>query len=115
MSLSGALKGIDPLKLLISQETFDAWFKEDLQPKKNIARRVRELILTELPTYLLKARCKDKASGGVKIGGQVWATLRLSYNIDLYNDFDFLTFLEDQKLWTKLDAKIDALGGCSLI
>ena len=94
-------------EILVNQAQFDGWFgpgvPNDTQCK-NVGRRTRDLALTYLPTYLLKAYCRDITNGKTHANGEVF---------DLYKDLYTLAQLEAMNLWTKMDTKIASLGGCS--
>ena len=57
-----------------------------------------------LPTYLLKAYCRDIANGKAHSSGEVY---------DLLKNFYTVPQLESMNLWGKMDNKIASLGGCS--
>jgi hypothetical protein len=92
----------------ITQTTWDNWFGAAVPyatAQANIDRRMGELTVQYLPDYLLWRRCEDirlglsDATSSVYTGSlDRWYTLA-----DLYA----------QNLWTRLDAKIASLGGCS--
>lgn len=98
---------IPDAKLLIDKTTFDSWFEPaNGDHLNNIGRNVIELAVEYLPTYLLKRYCNDKANGKTHANGEVFDTLKKVYTV---------AQLEALDLWTRMDTKITALGGCAAI
>jgi hypothetical protein len=96
-------------ELLIDQATHDAWFGNgvsNMQQLANVGRRTREVAVKYLSDELLRNRCADMTSGSSHAASQVAATLALTFSV---------ADLEAQDLWTKLDAKIANLGGCTKV
>ena len=95
--------------LLISPHTHKLWFGSavsDATKKNNISRRPPQLSIQKLPTYLLAAYCRDKKAGLSHAKGEVFDNMQSAYS---------LTVLEGLNLWGKLEAKVQSLGGCSMI
>ena len=94
-------------EILISQAQFDAWFGAGVSAEnqcKNVGRRPLELSLTYLPSYLLKAYCRDMAHGKNHANGEVF---------DMFKDLYTVAQLEAMNLWGKMDNRIASLGGCN--
>ena len=105
--LTRALPPIPPGEILTEAAAFDAWFGPTVSATArddNIGRRVRELALVYLPSYLLRAYCGDRAAGKAHGTGQVFEIFKRNYT---------LAELEAQNLWTRMDAKIAGFGGCA--
>jgi hypothetical protein len=107
--LTKATPPVPAAELLIDQAQFDAWFGAGIsaaEKRKNVGRRPRDLALTYLPNYLLRAYCSDIANQKGHGNGQVFDILSPNYTVPQ---------LQAQSLWTRMDAKIEALGGCPQI
>lgn len=107
--LSKATPPFPARELLIDQATRDAFFGNGVsstQQNANIGRRTRELGLKYLANELLRNRCKDIADNKSHAASDVLKSLQPNFT---------LADLEAQDLWTKLDAKIAGLGGCTMI
>ena len=96
-------------ELFIDQATYDAWFGPGVslpQGKSNVSRRVSDLAIKYLPRTLLVPRCRDIREGRSHSNSHVIAWIPpLHYS---------LQELEAIKLWDRIDAKIDRLGGCPI-
>ena len=94
-------------KLLIDQAKFTAWFGPAVpDPLPNVARQTRELAVEYLPNYLLHKYCDDQTGGKTHATGEVLNTLKPNFSV---------AQLEAQTLWTRMDTKIAAMGGCALV
>jgi hypothetical protein len=95
-------------ELLIDHSTFDAWFgpgvSEDAR-EKHVGKRVQQLAIDHLPAPMLQDYCTDKAAGASHADGAVKA------NMPAYT----VAELESHHLWSRLEAKVASLGGCSQI
>lgn len=92
-------------KLLIDQTTFTNWFEPAGDDHlNNIGRNVVEQAVVYLPNYLLKRYCEDKANGKTHANGKVFDNLKNVYTV---------AQLEALTLWTRMDTKIAAMGGCA--
>jgi len=103
--------------LAISAQQFNTWFGPiTCQPGavvctagpnalNNVGRQSYELALTALSGYLLGAYCRDLADGLTHQNGRV-AT-------QLYNRWYAFTDLEALSLYTRMDQKLAATGGCA--
>jgi hypothetical protein len=86
----------------IDQTKFGAGVS-DAAKLANVGRRTRELAVTYLPNYLLRAYCHDQSVGAAHGAGQVFDIFTLNYTV---------AELEAANLWTQMDAKIAGFGGC---
>ena len=110
-SLARAKPPIPAGGLLIDAATFDAWFGATVPSSKvcdNIGRRVRELAVQYLPNELLRLHCADLAAGRSHAQSDVYTQTGL-------NRDSTVSDLEAAGLWTRMDAKIAAFGGCGQI
>lgn len=92
--------------LLVDQGQFDGW----LGDCKNVGIRPYELVVERLPDALLKEYCSDLEAGRGHADGNV-----LNGGPYLYGglqDHYTVQELEAANLWGRLDAKVQALGGC---
>jgi hypothetical protein len=95
--------------LLINQATFDEWFgptAAESDKTKNVGRKPIELGVRNLPNYLLYKYCRDQAAGHTHAHGEVASILQDAFTV---------AQLEAANLWERMDAAIDAAGGCSNI
>jgi hypothetical protein len=95
-------------ELLIDESTFDAWFGSGVSEaarKKHVGKRVQQLAIEHLPTPMMQDYCNDKATGATHADGAVKANL-LAYTV---------AELESHHLWSRLEAKVASLGGCSQV
>ena len=96
-------------ELFIDQATYDAWFGPGVslpQGKSNVSRRASDLAIKYLPRTLLVPRCRDIREGRSHSNSHVIAWIPpLHYSVQE---------LEAIKLWDRIDAKIDELGGCPI-
>jgi hypothetical protein len=95
--------------LLIGETTHKAWFGSAVSAttqSNNVSRRPAQLSLQRLPMYLLAAYCRDKQAGKTHGKGEVFGFVQPAYSLKALEDFD---------LWTKLEAKLQSLGGCGQI
>jgi len=96
-------------RLPIDQTTFDAWFGPsvpDSDKANNVGRKTAELGVEYLCNYLLVRRCSDIFSGASHEESEVYKALSRCYTVQQ---------LEAMDLWTNLDNKITAKGGCQNI
>lgn len=109
-ALSKATPAFAASNLLTVESSYQSWFGagvSDQEKCENVGRRTRELALTYLPDYLLQKYCEDVAQNKTHAAGQVYSIFAKDYA---------LGYLENTvKLWTKLDAKIQSMGGCGSI
>ena len=96
-------------ELFIDEATYDAWFGPGVslpQGKSNVSRRVSDLAIKYLPRTLLVPRCRDIRERRSHSNSHVIAWIPpLHYSVQE---------LEAIKLWDRIDAKIDELGGCPI-
>ena len=105
-ALTTAVPAIPASEIPIDQAKFSAWFGpgvSDADVDNNVGRRLLELALIYLPTYLLRRYCNDIADGNAPGAGQVF---------NLFSPVYTLAELEEQFLWIKMDAKLASIGGC---
>ncbi len=96
-------------KLFIDQTTYDAWFGPSVPPEKsNVGRRTEDLAIKYLPLPMLKAHCRDFILGIPHANSQVYNNY-----LELYR-FYTVEELESINFWNRMEAKIDALGGCPI-
>jgi hypothetical protein len=94
-------------KLLIDQAKFTAWFGPAVpDPLHNVGRQTMELAVEYLPAYLLRRYCNDQTNGKTHANGEVFDTLKTIFTV---------AQLEAQTLWTRMDTRIAAIGGCALV
>ena len=93
-------------ELLITQATFNQWFVGNPNAEDNVGRQTRELALQYLSNYLLKMHCNDLAAGRNHANSTVAEVFERNYTV---------AQLEAMNLWTRMDTKIAALGGCGAI
>ena len=97
-------------ELLIGAATYDVWFAPTLTPAQrlaNVGRQTKELGIKYLSDALLRRRCADIAAGVTSHAqSSVYADLRGIYTV---------AELETMDLWTKIDAKLVSVGGCSKV
>ena len=110
---NGMARGTPPpypaSELLIDQAQFDAWFGTAVPAAtraNNIGRRTYELALIHLTNYLLRTHCQDMAAGLTHATGNV---------AQFFNRWYTVSDLEAMNLWTRMDTRIAALGGCGSI
>jgi hypothetical protein len=97
--------------ILIDQATFDRWFGpavDQTAQENNVARQIRELAVIHLPNFLLNAHCEDIRARNTRAESKVFDSLQGGLNIPYFT----VAELEAMNLWTRLDAKIAAFGGC---
>jgi hypothetical protein len=94
--------------LLIDQGTYETWFPDPPvgDPDRNIGRQVFELNLSLLSNNLMNLHCVDIRYGRSHAESLVYMT---------YSPYYSLAELEAMDLWTRLDEKIESLGGCGSI
>lgn len=100
--------------LFIDQTKFTAWFGSNVAPltqQDNVGRRCTELALQYLTDWILKLRCNDLAQG---VTNEAASSVYNDSSLKLFK-FYSLPDLQAMNLWSKLDAKIAAKGGCSSI
>jgi len=105
--LTTAVPPIPASEIPIDQAKFNAWFGPgvpDADVDNNVGRRLLELALIYLPTYLLQRYCNDIADGNAPGAGQVF---------NLFSPVYTLAELEAQFLWIKMDNKLASMGGCA--
>lgn len=99
-----------PIALLpIDQTKHNEWFGASLPANEvanNIGRRSTELGLEYLSNWLLGRRCNDVASGASHADSEVYDTLKRYWTVAALKAMD---------LWTRLDEKIESMGGCGSI
>jgi hypothetical protein len=96
-------------EFLIDQARFDQWFGSGVaagEQLKNVGRQVLELAIQHLPDELLRNRCKDQAANTAKEDSLVYSSFKNRFTV---------AELDAQNLWTRLDDKINSLGGCAQI
>jgi Regulator of chromosome condensation (RCC1) repeat len=96
-------------RLLIDAATHEAWFGpavDEATAQVNISRLEKHLGVEYLSDGLLQLYCKDLDSGASPAASQVYESLK---------DFWTLDDLLEMDLWTKLDAKLEARGGCNAL
>lgn len=96
-------------ELLITKAQWESWFGEQVSEEdrlRNISGRTAELAVEHLSDLLLGRRCADAKAGVPHEDGEVYKTLKWHYT---------LKDLDDLQLWSKLDAKIEAMGGCAAV
>lgn len=101
-------------ELFIDQKTFADWFDWNLPPltqQDNVGRRCVELALQHLTDWILKLRCNDLAQG---VTNQAASSVYNDNSLRLYK-FYTVSELQAMNLWSRLDAKLTARGGCSNI
>ena len=90
--------------LLINQTKYNEWF---IEGDETVERRLIELAIEYLPDSLLNNHCEDLNEGRPHEDSHVYKyTLRRVYSVD---------FLEAQNLWSRMDSKIAAWGGCDVL
>ena len=98
---------IPAIEILIDDATFNDWFVNEgdsVQRDKNVSRRVADLHLQYLPQVLLDLHCDDLEDGKDHAGSQVYGwVFSTTYTVEE---------MEAMGLWTGLDAKLAAMGGC---
>lgn len=94
-------------EILIDQVVYDEWREDALSSTTMVmGRRTAELAIIYLPDRLLYKHCLDKYLGNSPENSEVYESLEHHYSVD---------FLEEQNLWTRLDEKIAAWGGCDAL
>jgi hypothetical protein len=96
-------------ELLINQQTFESWFGSSVEPqdrRKNIGRRVVELALKYLPDNLLRLYCNDQVLGINHENSSV---------LHFFEPHFTQEQLDEQRLWERLQEKVDSFGGCGRI
>ncbi|MGA8261530.1 MAG: hypothetical protein WB783_15055 [Arenicellales bacterium] len=104
--LTWAVPAVPPAEILTDEATFNAWFGPgvpDAQKAANIGRRTLDIAIQYLSNYILRDYCSDQAAMKSHANGQVAAHFTQTYDV---------AYLESQQLWSRMDAKIAALGGC---
>jgi hypothetical protein len=93
--------------LLINGARFAQLFNDSRSPEENrlnIGRRPVELALDHTCTELLVSRCRDRAAGRDDASGEVFDIMRaLGLSVEA---------LRDRGFYARLDAEIEAFGGC---
>lgn len=95
-------------ELLLDQATYDSWFGSgvsDADKLKHVGKRTQELAIEYLPGDVLRAYCSDKTNGKTHANGTVK---------DIFPAYT-VAQLEARHLWSNMDAKIAAYGGCDHI
>jgi hypothetical protein len=110
-SLWRATPPVPIAELPIDAATFDAWFggAGPAPPGgTNVGRQTIELAIRYLSDPLLRAYCRDLAAGSGHAQGLV-------YDPQFTGLGDYYTVLELEQagLWTRLDARLAAIGGCA--
>jgi hypothetical protein len=96
-------------ELLIDEAQWEAWFGPSVPVEErtnNVGRRVLELAIQYLPTYLLRKRCSDLDAGRGREESEVFQIFQRVYT---------LAQLDEANLWTRMDGKITDSGGCDAI
>ena len=96
--------------LLISEETYQAWFSTFNSPEENrnnVSRRTTELGVRHLSQYLLHYRCKDLALGLSNEDSNVYRPGNAGVG-----RYWTVAELEAMSFWERMDAKISQHGGC---
>ena len=96
-------------ELLVDEGTFNLWFGPGVPANSQVAsvgRRTRDLAVRYLPDELLRNRCADVAAVSAKVDSKVLESLEPNYDVPLLDAF---------RLWERLDAKIQELGGCGVV
>ena len=94
-------------ELFIDQTTYDAWFGPGVASEgANVSRRPRELAIEYLPRYLLAQRCRDIREGKSHADSWVYNSFQRNYSVE---------DLEAMNLWSRIDGKINRLGGCETV
>ncbi len=91
-------------EILIDQTVYNEWY---VGGDELVGRRPPELAIIYLPDYLLHWHCKDKEAGRSHEDS-------VAYQEFLKNFFS-IEFLEEQRLWERMDEKIAAWGGCDAL
>ncbi|NHI94973.1 MAG: hypothetical protein EAX96_20960 [Candidatus Lokiarchaeota archaeon] len=92
-------------KLFISQKQFDQWFAEGVQDRcDKVGGRPRELAVWFLPLALLKSYCNDLKAGKSHAEGEVYEHLKRNFSLKVLED--------REKLWQRLNEKIENIGTC---
>jgi hypothetical protein len=97
--------------LPIDETTFQSWFGANatLPPGgSNVGRQTSELSIQYLSNYLLRLHCADVAAGRGPAQSQVFDP-----QVGGLGRYYTVAQLQAMNLWTRLDAKITALGGCA--
>jgi len=95
--------------LPITPAKFTEWFDLALPEAeicKNVGRRPLELAVQCLPNYLLHLHCADLNAGHSHAASHVAGVFQGVFSV---------VELEAQQLWSRMDARIAALGGCANI
>jgi hypothetical protein len=96
--------------LLMDDATFQAWFVDEDDPDeklKKVSRWKAGLFLQYLPQVLLQKHCQDLALGNDHASSKVYSyTFASSYTV---------AELEAAGLWTGIEAKLAAQGGCAAL
>lgn len=98
--------------ILLDDATYQAWFvnETDLAERlKNVGRRYADLYLQYLPNVLLYYHCLDvlffnNDHANSRVYGRYFKSTNSPYTVEE---------MEAMGLWTGIEAKLDALGGCS--
>ncbi|TMQ04762.1 MAG: hypothetical protein E6J90_50640 [Deltaproteobacteria bacterium] len=104
----------DPDRLLVDAATYGAWFGAAVADNArcdNVGRTVRDLAIADPSSLrMMRARCRDTASGAADGASQVMLELRGPHR-GPYVSAD----LRAAGLWTRLDEAIAAHGGCAAL
>lgn len=87
-------------EILIEMPVFYEWYVEG---DESISRKSRELAITYLPDKLLITHCNDKVNKISHEDSSVYESLKNVFSVE---------YLEEQRLWQRLEEKIAAWGGC---
>ena len=93
--------------LLIDQATFDTWFPATLGIRacNGRGRRPADLVVRDLPNDLLRVYCDDIRNGSSHASGEIFR--------GFFDGSIAVAELEALGLWSRMDAKIAAFGGCT--
>ena len=98
-----------PVKeLVIDIATYRSWFGAHLprsEQDRGVGRQVTELLLTYIPDELIGVYCSDIDRQSDHASGRVYR--------DVFKLTHTVAELEARGLWTRMDAKLAARGGCS--
>jgi len=112
-----ALKKPNPIPIgeyFIDVPTFEAWFDINMDPLQrsyNVGRRASELAVEYVTDWILRLRCADVANN---VTDPAQSSVYTSPDLSLFR-FYTVAELQATNLWTRLDAEIQARGGCANI
>ena len=93
-------------EILLSTDLLDGFFDDCREDHSRVGWGVSDALARLLPDPILQMRCRDLANGHGRTGGEVFA---------LFDRHFTEAELLDRELWARLDAAIEARGGCSVI